>query len=95
MLHYSYPALGKRYESRAIGTSRVGNAGCERSEERLRERWGDLAPGTLLRARFDPQAPERAAIVVEKVDALDCVMILIGLIILCGSAWEIRNQMKR
>lgn len=54
-----------------------------------------MQPGLMIAARYDPVAPQRSAIVVERVDFFDWLFVLLAVVVIGVGALEIRKQKKR
>ena len=94
-MRYAYQVGGREYTSRSVGTSMLAGAGCERHEADFQRRWGMVRPGLMVVARYDPDAPQRAALIAEPVDFFDWLFVLMGLAVIGAGAWEIWRQKKR
>lgn len=90
-MHYRYSVDGKLLSSRAMSTSRVGNASCVKDKEVMSGRLKRFRPGADIEIRYKPTDPRIAIVYVGQLDLLDYLFPAISLVLLAGGIMALRE----
>lgn len=79
---YTYTVNGRNYKSRSMSSSLITDVGCKPDKAKVTARLARLPVGSAIRIFYDPKAPERVAMVRERLQWHDCLFWLMALVAL-------------
>lgn len=82
LVSYRYAVDGKRYSSRRMSSSLIGDSGCHKREDEAKRYAERLLKAGAVHAYYDPDAPEHAVLVKDRWDVLD--YFALGVAALCA-----------
>jgi hypothetical protein len=97
-ISYTYLVGGRSYKSRELTSSIISDKGCHLDKARVTAWLASRPAGAVIRIFYDPAAPERAAIVRERLKWHDFLFWLMALSVLAFSVYcivQARRVLRR
>lgn len=93
-INYRYSVAGKRFSSRRMSTSRIGNAPCTSDRSEAMDRLTIFKPGSTFTAYYKPSSPADSIVYVGQLDVLDYFFPAISLLLLISGVLLVKDEKK-